>query len=105
MSDSMFIRFRKSVRLQGGVDCVLFATRGGQVYPTNITTWDKPAEGATIPDQLSFSQEAAQQVIDDLWDAGIRPTRKPEPPALLAAKEKHIDHLYELARLSAGRRG
>lgn len=101
----MFIRFRKSLGAGMAVDCVLFDQRDGGIYPVVISQSEEPERSGTIPDQVSFSAEAAQAAMDDLWDAGIRPKRNPAslpPPALLVAKEKHIDHLYELAKLSVG---
>lgn len=95
---AMFIRFRKSLDAGMAVDCVLFDQRDGGIYPAVISHTEVPEITGTIPDQVSFSADAAQAAMDDLWDAGIRPKRKDEAQGeLIAAKDQHIAHLHELA--------
>jgi hypothetical protein len=78
---------------------VVFTEKGGQVFAATVTFAKAPAKDS-VPDQISLSAEAAQRMMDDLFDAGIRPTKKPIPSELLAAKDKHIDQIYDLAKLA-----
>lgn len=42
---------------------------------------------------LTISMEAAQQLLDDLYNVGLRPTHAIETGSTLAAQKAHIDDL------------
>lgn len=103
MESGPVIRARKSVSAGKALDIVLISVSGeGRVHPSTVHFSEEPATDS-IPDQMSLSKEAAQTLMEDLWQAGFRPAKKPEPSALLQAKDRHIDHLFELAKLALGK--
>lgn len=49
-----------------------------------------------IPPVLSLDETEAQQLIDQLWDAGVRPTNGAGSVGQLAATEKHLNDMRAL---------
>ena len=58
-------------------------------------TLQRHEKGEIIPDTslLQFSEEEAQQVMDAMWNAGVRPSRECGSVGEKAALEKHIESL------------
>lgn len=103
MEPSPCIRARKSISAGMALDIVLFSVSAeGRVHPSTVHFSEDPATDS-IPDQMSLSKEAAQTLMEDLWQAGFRPAKKPEPSVLIQAMDRHIDHLFELAKLALGK--
>ena len=60
------------------------------------------AAGGEVLPVVVVSDEAAQELFDDLWNAGLRPRGDAVnfvPQPLLEAKEAHIDQLFTLFKL------
>lgn len=49
--------------------------------------------GATPPAFCSLEKEQAQQLMDDLWDCGIRPSEGSGSAGALAATQRHLADL------------
>jgi hypothetical protein len=103
MESGPCIRARKSTSPGKALDIVVFSVEpDGQSVRHSTVHFAEETKGPQeqIQDQLTMSKEAAQALMDDLWDAGVRPTRKPEPSALHEAKNLHIEHLFDLAKMA-----
>lgn len=74
---------------------------GGRIVLSD-TVWTKidEASAATVNVQPSFSipTSAAQRLMDDLWNAGIRPTDGTGSTGQLAATQAHLKDMQELSR-------
>lgn len=46
---------------------------------------------------LTLNKKQAQQLIDALWDCGIRPTQGSGSAGSLAATEKHLEDMRQIA--------
>ena len=97
--DGLTIRAKCDPSKGGAIDILLASVILDQVFPGAVE-FASEAAGAVVPDTLQLSAGAAQQLVDDLLAAGVRPTRRPVPDALIAAKDKHVDQLFELAKLA-----
>jgi hypothetical protein len=54
----------------------------------------RPHEPYSVtPTFLELTEESAQRLLQDLWDAGYRPRAITDEPAVLSAKSEHIDDL------------
>jgi hypothetical protein len=61
-------------------------------------TLEKHEEGSILPQEPLFSLDdtEAQNLIDELWHLGVRPTEGHGSTGQLAATEKHLDHTTAL---------
>ncbi|MFP4598035.1 MAG: hypothetical protein ACLFVJ_07275 [Persicimonas sp.] len=59
--------------------------------------WEKIEEGAALPADykpaIRLQRGAAQQLMDDLWRAGLRPEGVKSASDVVEAKDAHIDDL------------
>lgn len=51
---------------------------------------------------FTLSQDEAQALMDELWNAGLRPTEGRGSAGSLAATERHLDDMRTLVEKSAG---
>lgn len=56
--------------------------------------------GKMIPPTLDIHVNSAQSLMDQLWDAGIRPTEGTGSAGALAATQKHLDDMRKLVAKS-----
>lgn len=54
-------------------------------------------ETVTTEPLFSLSYEAAQVLMDDLWNAGLRPTEGTGSAGALAATQLHLDDMRKLS--------
>lgn len=54
-------------------------------------------EGAFVEPALMIDQDGAQQLMDELWRAGIRPTEGSGSAGSLAATERHLADMKVIA--------
>jgi hypothetical protein len=54
-------------------------------------------ENEIIDPVLSIHPDVAQQIMDDLWRAGVRPTNIRKDDLALSAKDDHIKDLQKVA--------
>ena len=66
-------------------------------------TFDAIDEGAYSVAALHITIEAANQLMDDLWRAGVRPTGVRNQSELVDAKDKHIDDLRAITTTLLGK--
>jgi len=96
------IRAQKNVSADGGVDVSIFSVSEGKAFQGFVSYADD-ASAESVHESLTITTERAQALLDDLWDAGIRPSRQPEPVKFIAALERHNGQLFELAKTLAAK--
>jgi len=74
---------------------VNFASRSVDIFIYNPTRHDP---GSLITPAASVSWESAQELADDLWRAGIRPTEGKVSDKTLGAKDEHLKDLREILK-------
>jgi hypothetical protein len=62
---------------------------------TGLTVTDK-APGEWLEPTLSMTAEMAQQLMDNLWAAGLRPTDGKGSAATLEAAQRHLEDMRRL---------
>lgn len=93
----MNIRLRKSTNpLNDDIECFVWVEKDGMVYPAKKleVDWDSQVNpllvGSSVSDVFSASKEEAQQMFEDLWEAGYRPSKGRDVTGDLKAKDAHI---------------
>lgn len=76
----------------GGVQ---FLIKSGQDVGTNIVM-TRPDPGTVREPTFTVSMDAAQTLMDDLWNAGLRPTEGTGSAGALAATERHLADMRKL---------
>ena len=59
-------------------------------------TWLHVAEGSVLPGTQSLELAAAQELMDSLWQCGLRPTEGAGSAGALAATERHLADLRQI---------
>lgn len=77
----------------GGVEILI---RHGDAVATDLR-FEKIERGRAVPPTLRVTTEAAQTLMDDLWNSGIRPTEGSGSAGSLRATEKHLSDMRKLA--------
>jgi hypothetical protein len=72
------------------------ARDGLRKFADQFVYLDSP-EGTMIDPTLSVEPDVAQQIMDDLWRAGVRPTNIRKDDLALSAKDDHIKDLQKVA--------
>lgn len=62
-----------------------------------VVQWQTISEAAELPTLLALSIIQAQVLMDDLWNAGIRPTEGAGTAGAMRAAERHIEDLRTIA--------
>ncbi len=69
----------------------------GYAYVTDlIITYDENNHGRVIDPTFKLSYEDAQQLMDDLWQCGLRPSEGTGSAGALAATQEHLDDMRKL---------
>lgn len=61
--------------------------------PTGSVNVERVRPGEAYRPFARLNEERAQQLMDDLWRAGLRPTEGKASAGLAAAQESHLNHL------------
>lgn len=64
--------------------------------------WEPIAENAEMKPLLTIRMEQAQVLMDDLWNAGVRPTEGAGSAGAMRAAEHHIADLRRVAFKALG---
>ncbi|WP_321951903.1 hypothetical protein [Paraburkholderia bannensis] len=59
-------------------------------------------EGDYVEPALVLAHDTAQQMIDELWRAGLRPTEGAGSAGQLASTERHLEDMRQIAFLKLG---
>ncbi len=70
--------------------------RQGNSYGTNIIL-DPIKKGAVAEPTMRIDMDAAQSLMDDLWNAGLRPTEGAGSAGSLRATENHLSDMRKIA--------
>ena len=77
-----------------------FEEHGGNVsYATNLIMQTEPAvtaEGVAFEPFMQLGKGAAQELMDDLWQCGVRPSEGSGSAGSLAATERHLHDMRAL---------
>lgn len=83
------------------VEMLVCETRAGQIHATapRIALQVLPPDDGVnrIEPTLSIPDETAQRLIDELWRCGFRPTEGTGSAGALAAVEKHLADMRQIA--------
>ncbi len=65
--------------------------------PTHaVLTWEEHEEGDFVPEAVTMTTEAAQELMDSLWQCGLRPSEGSGSAGALAATQRHLEDLRAL---------
>ncbi len=88
----------ESSRITGRVDLYLRVIN----YQNNTTSIAQPLTLTVVPDghlcapTISIKRQEAQQLMDELWNCGLRPTEGSGSAGSLAATERHLRDMQRL---------
>lgn len=74
---------------------VEFVMKYGRAFANNVTL-EEISEGSMIPILTTLDYEDAQTLMDDLWNAGLRPTEGSGSAGALAATQRHLEDMRTL---------
>lgn len=96
-----FLKFHAESRYGRFVDLLIFtesAREAGMVSVAEPVTFRQIDSGEQVGDPtLSLSNNQAQQLMDALWSAGLRPTEGSGSAGSLAATQAHLKDMQALA--------
>lgn len=95
------VRAKRNDDLEGGWGLFLFemAEPGAPIRPIRMQLGDEQVPEISFPPTAILPELTAQQLFDDLWAAGFRPSgakEKPDPAGVIAAKDAHLSDLREI---------
>ena len=93
----------KAAPWMNGVEIAVFSPRlsNGDMKVAPIQ-WETIAENAEMRPLLAMRVDQAQVLMDDLWNAGIRPTEGSGSAGAMRAAEHHIADLRRVAFKALG---
>jgi hypothetical protein len=70
---------------------------GNQVFSAGSLVWTRLEEGAAFSEPtMKLKNHVAQQLMDELWRCGLRPSEGTGSAGSLAATERHLKDLQRL---------
>lgn len=96
MNDLKFRIVRSGISFRNDFDGVLYTenTFGHRSVLSN-PMFEKHEEHLLIPETsiLRFTKENIQQLMDDLWSEGVRPSQLKDGDKIISATEKHLQDM------------
>jgi hypothetical protein len=89
--------WRENISLRLGLVLGRNPTRFAVAQPVTFKEEVDPDLGVEVPPFMSLHTEEAQTLMDELWRAGIRPSKKAGPETEAAALERHLADMRKLA--------
>ena len=86
----------------GGVEIAAFGSLNNGDTRVATVQWETIADNAEMKPLLVIRMEQAQVLMDDLWNAGVRPTEGAGSAGAMRAAEKHIADLRRVAFKALG---
>lgn len=80
-----------------GISLHLFNDQGHQLAVAKPVVMEAIENGAFATPMLNIGMETAQQLMDELWNCGVRPTEGSGSAGSLAATERHLADMKKLA--------
>lgn len=89
---------RREPFMMDRIDVVIASRRADHVaFASPVVYCPQYGEGGFVPPPtFSLEPEAAQQLIDELWRSGLRPTEGTGSAGSLAATERHLEDMRAL---------
>ncbi len=85
-----------------GVEIAAYGKLGDGTMKVATIQWETIPQYEEIKPTLSFRMEQAQVLMDDLWNAGVRPTEGAGSAGAMRAAEHHIADLRRVAFKALG---
>lgn len=82
-----------------GISIFVEDIKGGSfaiAQPITMITMKKPNVYEPIQPTFQLNKHAAQKLMDDLWDCGLRPSEGSGSAGQLAATQRHLEDLRKL---------
>jgi len=96
------VRAKKNIEIpDGGVSLFIFEQdrESGDVRPVRFHLEESQSGGLVLTAQKVLTDDEAGRLMDDLWEAGIRPTESGAAcSGVVAAKDAHLCNLMEIIR-------
>ncbi len=91
----------QSAPWDGGIEIAVMSRSESETGPTRLhyasnLTFQEITLGERLEPLLRLSRDQGQTLMDDLWNAGIRPTEGTGSAGSLAATQKHLDDYRKL---------
>lgn len=77
-------------------DEIAFLIKDGDVFATQIIMTKREDPATQIAPSFVLTKHESQILIDDLWNAGLRPTEGTGSAGALAATQKHLEDMRTL---------
>lgn len=102
-----FLNYDDKVRAKAapwtnGVEIAAFGKLPSGDMRVAIIQWETIAESAAMKPTLAIRMDQAQVLMDDLWNAGVRPTDGAGSAGAMRAAERHIQDLRAVAFKALG---
>lgn len=79
------------------IDLWLAEKRGGETFAVTLLTMEQIKDGAILPEcPLKLEPNTAQQLMDSLWECGLRPSEGSGSAGALAATQRHLEDMRTL---------
>jgi len=90
-----------------GVEICIMSLERGHYYVAKPVVMEEADLCSIVEPTLKISIDAAQTLMDDLWNCGIRPTNGAGSVGQLQATERHLEDMRRIAlkRLGLGEEG
>ena len=103
----MFLNHDDQIRAKaspwmGGVEIAAFGRLNGGDTKVATVQWETIADNAMMKPLLAIRMEQAQVLMDDLWNAGVRPTEGSGSAGAMRAAQDHIKDLRRVAFKALG---
>ncbi len=97
-----FLNYDDQVRAKGspwtgGVEIAAFGRLSNGDTKVATVHWETTAAAAEMRTLLTLRMEQAQVLMDDLWNAGVRPTEGAGSAGAMRAAQAHIADLRRVA--------
>lgn len=76
-------------------DSISFLLKDGAAVATEII-FETPRPGIQLKPNFELSNDAAQRLMDGLWNCGLRPSEGSGSAGMLAATERHLEDFRKL---------
>jgi hypothetical protein len=72
--------------------------QGEKYFYPKPTVWEEQGGGLSVDEPLLIlATEDAQRLIDELWQAGLRPTQGKQSEGVMSAQASHLEDMRALA--------
>ena len=80
-----------------GVDYSIRKRANGALFAASEFRWEVVEEGAECPRTFGLNMVGSQILMDDLWNAGLRPTEGSGSAGSLSATQGHLEDMRKIA--------